>query len=216
MRLWPAGSPARQPKVSLSRKLFCLARPDTQSMALPKVAAARQADVQRILKALSDAPRQIARIARGRVDRQLHRQPAPEAWSARDILAHLQACAEVWGHSIDRMLTEDHPTIRYVSPRGWLKKTNYLQQSFDDLLQDFSVERRVLVRRLSALDPVAWARGATFTSTTSGRAGTVLSYARRIADHETHHLDQFRRTLGASSARKTCLKRSPCRSRLGP
>jgi hypothetical protein len=141
-------------------------------------------------------PREIARVVRGRVDKQLCRQPAPDAWSARDILAHLRACAEVWGRSIDRMLTEDHPTIRYVSPRGWIKKTNYLQQSFDELLRDFSQERGALVQTLGALDRAGWARGATFTGTTLGRAGTVLGYARRIADHEMHHLDQFRRTLG--------------------
>lgn len=155
-----------------------------------------QAEVQLALKALSDMPRQIARLARGREATQLHRAPAPGAWSARDILAHLRVCADVWGRSIERMLAEDHPTIRYVSPRGWIKKTTYLQQSFDDLLQDFTHERKDLVKRLSALDPAAWGRGATFTGTTSGRSGTVLSYARRIADHETHHLDQFRRTLG--------------------
>jgi hypothetical protein len=94
------------------------------------------------------------------------------------------------------MLSEDHPTIRYVSPRGWITKTNYRQQSFDDLLREFSVERGILVETLGGLGPAAWARGATFTGTTLGRSGTVLSYARRIADHETHHLDQFRRTLG--------------------
>lgn len=162
----------------------------------PKVSAARQADAQLTLKALADTPRLIARVARGRTARQLHRAPAPDAWSARDILAHLRACAEVWGHSIDRMLAEDHPTIRYVSPRRWIKKTNYLEQSFDDLLHDFADERRALVKGLSALSPAAWGRGATFTGITLGRSSTVLSYARRIADHETHHLDQFRRTLG--------------------
>ncbi len=164
---------------------------------MPKIATVSQPEIQVTLKALSGMPRQIARVARGRGDRQLHRQPAPEAWSARDILAHLRACAEVWGHSIDRMLTEDRPTIRYVSPRGWIKKTNYLQQPFDDLLRDFAQGRGALVRTLGALEPAEWARGATFTGTTLGRSGTVLSYARRIADHELHHLDQFRRTLGA-------------------
>jgi hypothetical protein len=163
---------------------------------LPKVTGSSEPEIQLILKALAGTPRQIARVARGRDDRQLHRKPAPDAWSARDIVAHLRACAAVWGRSIDRMLTEDHPTIRYVSPRGWIKKTNYLEQSFDDLLRAFSEERGALLESLRALDPADWSRGATFTGTTLGRSGTVLSYARRIADHEMHHLDQFRRTLG--------------------
>ena len=163
---------------------------------MPKVTATSEPEIQLTLKALSGTQRQIARIARDCDDRQLHRKPAPHAWSARDIVAHLRACAEVWGRSIDRMLTEDYPTIRYVSPRGWIKKTNYLEQSFHDLLREFSEERGNLLGTLRALDPVGWSRGATFTGTTLGRAGTVLSYARRIADHEMHHLDQFRRPLG--------------------
>jgi hypothetical protein len=150
----------------------------------------------RTLTTLSDTPKQIARIARGSNDRQLHRKPAPDAWSARDIVAHLRACAEVWGRSIERMIAEDHPTIRYVSPRGWIKKTDYLEQGFRDSLRKFSQARAGLVETLGALDAVGWSRRATFTGTALGRDATVLSYAKRIVDHELGHLDQLRRTLG--------------------
>ena len=149
------------------------------------------------LKALSDTPKQIARIARGRSARELHRKPTLDAWSARDIVAHLRACAEVWGRSIDRMITEDHPTIRYVSPRGWIRRTDYLEQSFRDSLREFAKARAGLVETLSAMDASGWSRRATFSGTTVGRDATVLSYARRIAEHEVGHLDQLRRTLGA-------------------
>ena len=163
---------------------------------MPKVAAINEPEIQLTLTVLSGTPRQIARIVRGRDDRQLLLKPAPEAWSARDIMAHLRACAEVWGRSIDRMIREDHPTIRYVSPRGWIKKTDYLEQSFHDSLREFCEKRADLLEALRALDPVGWSRRATFTGTTVGRHGTVLTYARRIADHEVQHLDQLRRTLG--------------------
>lgn len=113
------------------------------------------------LIALSDTPMQIARIVRGSNDRALHRKPAPDAWSARDIVAHLRACGEVWGRSIDRMITEDHPTIRYVSPRGWIKRTDYLEQSCRDSLREFSKTRAGLVATLSALDANGWSRRAT-------------------------------------------------------
>lgn len=163
---------------------------------MPKSTAGIESETHRTLMALSDTPKQIARIARGSNDRQLHRKPASDAWSARDILAHLRACAEVWGRSIDRMITEDHPTIRYVSPRGWIKRTDYLEQGFRDSLREFSRARAGLVETLSALDAVGWSRRAAFTGTTLGRNATVLSYAKRIVDHELGHLDQLRRTLG--------------------
>jgi hypothetical protein len=163
---------------------------------MPTSTARIESETNQTLTALSNTPKEIARIARSSNDRQLHRKPAPDAWSARDIVAHLRACAEVWGRSINRMITEDHPTIRYVSPRGWIKRTNYLEQGFRNSLREFSQTRAGLVETLSTLDSAGWSRRATFTGTTLGRDATVLSYAKRIVDHELRHLDQLRRTLG--------------------
>ena len=159
-------------------------------------ATATASEIQAVLALLSDTPRQIARLARGRSDQQLHRKPEVDAWSAQEIVAHLRACADVWGRSIDRMLTEDHPTIRYVSPRGWIRKTDYLETSFRGSLRAFSQRRVTLLETLRGLDATCWSRRATFTATILGREATVLSYATRIADHEVRHLGQLRRTIG--------------------
>ena len=158
-------------------------------------AAPEAAEIRAVLTALSDTPKQIVRLSRGCSEQQLHRKPEADAWSAREIVAHLRACAEVWGKSIERMLAEEHPTIRYVSPRGWIKKTDYVQQSFRDSLTVLSRGRVTLVEALSGLDAIDWSRGATFTATTLGREASVLSYSKRIADHEAKHLSQLQRTL---------------------
>lgn len=158
-------------------------------------AAPAASEIRAVLTALSETPKQIARVSRGCSEQQLHRKHEADAWSAQEIVAHLRACAEVWGHSIERMLAEEHPTIRYVSPRGWIKKTDYLQQSVRDSLAALSHRRIILVKTLSGLDAIDWSLGATFTATTLGREGTVLSYARRIADHEAQHLGQLQRTV---------------------
>lgn len=162
---------------------------------MPKPADRKGPEVEQVLEMLARTPKQIARIARGHADRQLHRQPAEDAWSARDIVAHLRACAEVWGRSIDQMIEVDHPTIRYVSPRGWIRKTDYLDQSFRVSLRSFCETRAALLDTLCTLDASGWSRRATFTGTRLGRDATVLLYARRIADHEAQHLEQLRRTL---------------------
>lgn len=132
-------------------------------------------------------PARIARVARGLDARALRRKPTPDAWSGQEIVAHLRACATVWGGSIERMLAEDHPTIRYVSPRGWIRKTDYLDRDFGESLSAFARDRKRLVAMLRALDRRGWSRGATFTGTTLGRDGTVLSYVQRIGDHELSH-----------------------------
>jgi hypothetical protein len=55
----------------------------------------------------------------------------------------------------------------------------------------------VLIGTLSELKADEWSRRATFTATTLEREATVLSYARRIAEHEVRHLGQLRRTINA-------------------
>lgn len=162
---------------------------------MPKPTAGNVSEIDLVLATLAETPKEIGRIARGHDDRQLHLPPEAEAWSARDIVAHLRACAEVWGRNIDRMIQEDRPTIRYVSPRGWIKKTDYRDQGFRLSLRAFSEARAALLDTLRPLDKAGWSRRATFTGTTLGRDATVLIYAKRIADHEVHHLDQLRRTL---------------------
>jgi uncharacterized damage-inducible protein DinB len=158
-------------------------------------ASSTESECQAVLMVLSETPKEIARIARGRSHQQLHRKPEANAWSPQEIVAHLRACADVWGRSIDRMLAEDHPTICYVSPRTWIKKTDYLQQDFRDSLRAFSHGRATLVETLRGVDTQGWLRRATFTATTLGREATVLSYATRIADHEVRHLGQLHRTV---------------------
>lgn len=160
-------------------------------------ATSTESEIQTVLIVLSETPKQIARLARGRSHEQLHRRPEANAWSPQEIVAHLRACADVWGSSIDRMLTEDHPTIRYVSPRSWIRKTDYFRQTFRDSLRAFSHRRATLVETLTRLDAMGWSRRATFTATTLGREATVLSYATRIADHEVRHLGQLHRTIRA-------------------
>lgn len=154
-------------------------------------------EIGEVVHTLQVTPTAIKQLVRGCSDQQLHRAPVKDAWSAHEIVAHLRACAEVWGRSIKRMLADDDPTIRYVSPRGWIKKTDFLEQSFSNSLQSFSSERAALLDVLKPLDARDWLRSATFTGTTLGRHMTVLQYAKRIADHEVGHLEQIQRTIAA-------------------
>src|SRR5262245_49175028 len=49
-------------------------------------------------------------LTAGLVPELLHTAPAPHEWSAVDVLAHLRACADVWGNCIAEIIAHDHPT----------------------------------------------------------------------------------------------------------
>jgi hypothetical protein len=155
------------------------------------------AAIDKILTLLEETPRRLTSLTDGLERAQLQIKLDEEAWSVNDILAHLRACADVWGKSMMMMLAQDHPTLRYVSPRTWMRKSNYPAQEFHGSLQAFTQQRNDLLQSLKNLAIEDWSRGATFTGTVKGRDQTVFSYAQRIADHETQHLDQIESVLNA-------------------
>jgi DinB superfamily len=158
------------------------------------------AETERVLRLLAATPRRIASLSRGFEIGKLHFRPHQDSWSANDILAHLRACADVWGKSIVEMITRDHPKLRYISPRSWIRKTDYLELEFRGSLKAFTEQRRELLRALKGLAIEDWSRSATFTATTKGREETVFSYACRIAEHENKHCDQIEAVLKIASA----------------
>ena len=156
---------------------------------------ATPAEIEAVLEQLAAASQRLAMLSRGADDARLRARPSAEAWSANDTLAHLRACADVWGKSIAAMVAREHPTLRYVSPRAWMRKTNTLDQPFPAALRAYASQRAELLQLLRALPVGGWARGATFTGTTKGREQTVLSYAERIANHEAEHLPEIESLL---------------------
>jgi DinB family protein len=153
------------------------------------------AEIEKTLKSLTASPDRLKALSKGLDKTQLHFRSAEEPWSFNDILAHLRGCADVWGKSILAMISQEHPTLRYVSPRTWMRKTNYPEQDFDISLEAFTKQHNELLEALKALTNNDWSRGATFTATTKGREQTVLSYAQRIAQHENEHCIQIEALL---------------------
>ena len=152
---------------------------------------------QQLMDLLEGAPEQLSVAAKGLTAAQLSTPPAPEEWSANAVLAHLRACADVWGTSIATILDEDNPTIRAVNPRSWIESTDYVQQEFGPSLRIFTKQRRALMNRLRPLASGAWNREATITGAGRPLQRSVLSYAERMARHERPHLKQVRRAAEA-------------------
>ena len=146
-----------------------------------------------VLALLDANPARLADITRGLSNAQLHRKPAPDEWSANDVLAHLRCCADVWGAYIARILEQDRPTYRAESPRGRLEHTDYPETPFAESLGAFVTQRAALLARLRAIPGDAWSRAATVKHAGKVKTLTVLSYARQLAQHEHKHMAQFER-----------------------
>ena len=155
-------------------------------------------ETEKVLRLLAATPRRITSLSRGIDIGKFQFKPDQDSWSANEILAHLRACADVWGKNIMATITLDHPTLRHISPRGWIRRTDYLQLEFKSSLATFAQQRHELLSVLKGLATGDWSREAT----TKGREETVFSFASRIAEHESKHCRQIEEVLELASALK--------------
>lgn len=155
----------------------------------------RSLTIKQILTLLAETPPRIAALTASLATAQLHAAPNPDEWSANDVLAHLRACADVWGNCIEEIIAQDRPTLRAVNPRTWIKKTDYLEQEFQPSLHAFTTQRADLLAVLEPLAPADWSRKATVTGAGKVLERTVLSYAQWLARHERPHVKQVERIV---------------------
>jgi uncharacterized damage-inducible protein DinB len=148
-----------------------------------------------MLALLAAAPSRLAGLTKDLAPAQLLAPPASGEWSARDVLAHLRACADMWGKYIVTILNEERPTLKAVNPTTWIKQTDYLEQEFKPSLQAFTTQRAGLLAVLKPLEPEAWTRTATVTGAGKPRERTVYTYAQWLANHEQSHLRQVERIV---------------------
>ncbi len=151
--------------------------------------------IEEVLTRMAAAPPRLAKLTAGLTESQLQAVPSHGEWSANEVLAHLRSCADVWGKYMLIILQQDAPTFRAVSPRTWIKNTNYLEQKFKPSLQAFTKQRTELLAVLESLAPKDWSRTALVTGVRKPLEKTVLSYAQRLVIHEQPHLNQIERSV---------------------
>lgn len=156
--------------------------------------------VEQTLAVLAESPRRIAVLTADLTPAQLRAAPQPGEWSVTGVLAHLRACADVWGDAIATILAADAPTIRAIDPRTWSTRTDYPDLAFAPSFDAFLAQRADLLTTLEALPSDAWRHAATVTGSGAPIQRTVQSFAARLARHERTHLKQIARTVAAVRA----------------
>ncbi len=165
-------------------------------------------DAGAALAMLRENALRLTGLAGGAPSEQFHCAPGAGEWSPNEILAHMRACADVWGGSIARILAEDHARFAGTNPRSWMKRTDYLQWRFEEALRAFASQRRELLDALAALAPDEWERRATVTAWGQANERTLRSYASQLALHERTHVGQIEASLKALGGEPGGLLRS--------
>lgn len=146
-------------------------------------------EIAEYLHILTETPRRIEALTKDVAEARLQTKADATSWSANEILAHLRACADVWGKNIAVMLAEDTPTIRHLSPRTWLRKTDYPSLPFHPSFEAFATQRSALLTTLCSLTLEEWSRAAKIKDQQQER--TVFDQMRQMAHHEAEHWQQL-------------------------
>lgn len=157
----------------------------------------RSLTTEEVLALLAEAPRRLAALTAALAPAQLQARPNHDEWSANEVLAHLRACADVWGGCIGTILAEERPAIRAVNPRTWIEQTDYRELEFSPSLHAFARQRAELLAALASLSPEKWSRAATVTGAGKPLNRTVLTYAEWLARHERPHIKQIARIVAS-------------------
>jgi hypothetical protein len=128
----------------------------------------------------------------------LRRAPGAGEWSATGILAHVRACADLWGGCIAAILADDRPTIRAVGPRSYVHDTDYPDLEFQPSFRALSAQRAALLAILDPLPPEAWSQTAVVTGAGAVLERTMNWYALGLAAHQRSHVKQIERLAKAT------------------
>jgi hypothetical protein len=156
--------------------------------------------IEQVLTLLAETPRQLESLTADVAPTRLHKPLGRDEWSANDVLAHLRACADVWGKCVTTMIAEDRPTLRAVNPRSWIDQTNYRGLDFRRSLGAFARQRADLLAVLKPLPPTGWSRAAAVTGAGAVLERTVLFYGRWIVSHERPHIKQVARIVSRTNS----------------
>ena len=151
--------------------------------------------VDQVIEQLQATAPRITELTAGLTPVQL-RLPSDGEWSANDVLAHLRACADVWGSCIVSII-KGAPALRAVNPLTWIEKTDYRSLDFTRSLRTFGRQRAELLDVLRLAARGDWLLTVTVTGAGAPLKRDALFYGRWMAGHERAHLKQIAKMASA-------------------
>jgi hypothetical protein len=147
------------------------------------------------IEELRGAPERLAALAERCPPGAIARKPAPDAFSAREIVHHLRDI-EIEGHGarLVRMLEEAHPFLPGVNGDQLAIERRYNERPHEPALEEFRHARARAVTRLSGLKPEQWRRSGTLDGVGSV---TVEALVQIWRTHDREHLEEMARLVGA-------------------
>lgn len=134
-----------------------------------------------------DGYRAVAEALRGASDGDLDAHPAPNKWSAREIVHHLADSEMTSALRLRKLLAEERPAITGYDQDEFARKLHY-DRPYQPSLEAFKYARETTAQILERMTPAEWAREGTHSE--HGRY-TVESWLKIYAEHAHKHAAQI-------------------------
>lgn len=135
----------------------------------------------------------LLRLTEGLTDEGLDFRARADAWSIREILAHLvDDEMYVMRTRMERIIKEDHPLLAPHDEKRWYATRNTTRDQLVDLLSDFAVQRAASLGMVRMLREEDWQR--------PGRQPEYGVFTAEVwlghwVAHDTTHIEQISSTL---------------------
>lgn len=149
---------------------------------------------QNPLKVQAGTAKKLERLIKGMPASKLRKRPAPEKWSAGEILAHLADSEIVIGWRLRQILGAPGTPIQAYDQDSWAAAGHYEKRDPRKSAEQFRVVREANLALLKSLTPGQWKHHGMH----SERGEESIEHiVRMIAGHDINHANQIERIVGA-------------------
>ena len=145
------------------------------------------------LKVQAGTARKIERIIKGVPASKLRKRPAPEKWSAGEILAHLADTEIVVGWRLRQILGAPGTPIQAFDQDSWAAAGRYQKRDPRKCAEQFRVVREANLALLKSLAPEQWKHHGMHAER---GVETIEHIVGMMAGHDINHVKQVERIVG--------------------
>jgi hypothetical protein len=140
-------------------------------------------DILAALTALEDQRRQMLLLLSGRTEADGDLRYAPEKWSLKEVLGHINDTERIMSYRALRISRSDATPIEGFEQDDYVRNGPFGRRPLSDLIEDYIAVRRATLSLFRNLDEAAWTR----RGVANKNEVTVRALAYIIAGHELHH-----------------------------
>jgi hypothetical protein len=136
-----------------------------------------------ILEAIEQQRRDTILLLSCRDERDGDYRYAPDKWSAKEVLGHVNDSERVFAYRALRIARNDSTPLEGFEQDDYVRNAPFASGPLAALIEDFIAVRRATVSLLRSLDEAAWLR----RGVANKNEVSVRALAWIIAGHELHH-----------------------------